>query len=79
MWSKMEIHQILPTISPGDAIGNEVLLIREILKSWGYESEIFAQSIHPSINNAKFYLEHKKRSSKNNVLIYHLSIGSDVS
>lgn len=60
MWSKMEIHQILPTISPGDAIGNEVLLIREILKNWGYESEIFAQSIHPSINNAKFYLEHKR-------------------
>ncbi len=79
MWSKMEVHQILPTISPGDAIGNEVLLIREILKSWGYESEIFAQNIHESIDCANYYLEHKKRSSKNNVLIYHLSIGSDVS
>jgi glycosyltransferase involved in cell wall biosynthesis len=75
----MEIHQILPTISPGDAIGNEVLLIREILRGWGYKSEIFAQNIHESIDCANFYLEHEKRSSKNNVLIYHFSIGSEVS
>jgi glycosyltransferase involved in cell wall biosynthesis len=75
----MEIHQILPTISAGDAIGNEVLLIRDILRSWGYQSEIFAQNIHPSIDSAIFFTEHKKRSSKNNVLIYHLAIGSEVS
>lgn len=75
----MEIHQMLPTISPGDAIGNEVLLIRDILRDWGYKSEIFAQNIHESITCANFYLEHEKRSSKNNILIYHLSIGSDVS
>lgn len=75
----MEIHQILPTISPCDAIGNEVFIIRDILRNWGYESEIFAQNIHPSITEAKYLLEHKKKSSKSNILIYHLSIGSDVS
>lgn len=75
----MEIHQILPTISPCDAIGNEAFVIRDILRNWGYKSEIFAQNIHQSITTANHLSEHKKRSSKNNVLIYHFSIGSDVS
>jgi glycosyltransferase involved in cell wall biosynthesis len=75
----MEIHQILPTISPCDAIGNEAFVIRDILRNWGYRSEIFAQNIHQSINSVNQLSEHKKRSSKKNVLIYHFSIGSDVS
>lgn len=75
----MEIHQILPTISPCDAIGNEAFVIRDILRSWGYKSEIFAQNIHESITTANYLSEHKKRSSKDNILIYHFSIGSDVS
>ena len=54
----MEIHQILPTLSPGDAIGNEVVLIRDVLKSWGYKSEIFAINVHQSMK-ALYYLEHK--------------------
>ena len=75
----MEIHQILPTISPCDAIGNEAFVIRDVLRSWGYKSEIYAQNIHESITTANHLSEHKKRSSKENILIYHFSIGSDVS
>ena len=53
----MEIHQILPTISPGDAIGNEVIEIRDILRKWGYKSDIYAQNIHPKMN-AKRYTDY---------------------
>jgi L-malate glycosyltransferase len=74
----MEIHQILPTISPGDAIGNEVMEIKRVLNEWGYKSEIYAQNIHPKIN-AKKYTEYKKVSSRENILIFHFSIGSEVS
>lgn len=74
----MEIHQILPTISPGDAIGNEVREIKRVLNEWGYKSEIYAQNIHPKIN-AKKYTEYKKVSSRENILIFHFSIGSEVS
>ncbi len=74
----MEIHQILPTISPGDAIGNEAQEIKRVLNEWGYKSEIYAQNIHPKIN-AKKYTEYKKVSSKENILIFHFSIGSEVS
>jgi len=74
----MEIHQILPTISSGDAIGNEVREIKRVLNEWGYKSEIYAQNIHPKIN-AKKYTEYKKVSSKENILIFHFSIGSEIS
>jgi glycosyltransferase involved in cell wall biosynthesis len=74
----MEIHQILPTFSPGDAIGNEAIEINNTLRKWSYESQIYAENIHPKMN-AKKYFEYDKVSSKNNVLIFHFSIGSDVS
>jgi len=74
----MEIHQILPTFSPGDAIGNEVIEINKTLRKWGYESHVYAENIHPQMN-AKNYLEYDKISSKDNVLIFHFSIGSDAS
>lgn len=76
----MQIHQILPTLSPGDAIGNEVLEIRKILRSWGYKSDIYAQNIHSDMAKfAKTFTEYKKVSSSKNILIFHFSIGSDVS
>lgn len=74
----MKIHQILPSITPGDAIGNEVLLIRDLLRSWGYESDIFAQHIHPDVQ-ACSYKEYELESSPHNLLIYHFSIGSEIS
>jgi len=74
----MKVHQILPSLSPGDAVGNEVLLMRDLLRSWGYESDIFAQHIHPDVH-ARPYREYKLESSPQNLLIYHFSIGSKVS
>lgn len=69
---------MLPTFSPGDAIGNEVIEINKTLKKWGYKSQIYAENIHPEMT-AKKYLEYNKVSSKDNILIFHFSIGSDVS
>ncbi|MCX9081136.1 MAG: glycosyltransferase [Candidatus Methanoperedens sp.] len=76
----MQIHQILPTISYGDAIGNDVLEIKAALETWGFKSEIFAQHIHPKLSHiAKPYTEYLKFSSPENILIFHFSIGSDLS
>ena len=71
----MEIHQILPTISPADAIGNEVIEIKKILNEWGYKSEIYAQDIHPHVK-AKKFMDYESVSSEKNILIFHFSIGS---
>lgn len=77
----LQIHQILPTISYGDAISNHVLEIRTILRTLGYNSEIFVQHIHPKLAHhaIKNYREYKKFSSHKNILIFHFSIGSDIS
>lgn len=76
----VQVHQILPSISYGDAISNHVLEIRAILKSWGYKSDIYAQHIHPKlVHVTKSYTEYEKLSSSENILIFHFSIGSDVS
>jgi len=74
----MKIHQILPTISPNDAVGNEALVIKNELKKMGYVSEIFAQNIHPTLKrHIQIYTKLKETISKNDILIYHHSIGCD--
>lgn len=76
----MEIHQILPSITFEDAIGNYTLEIKSIIESWGYKSEIFAQDIHPMLAHiTKPLTKYHKYSSPENIVIFHFAIGSDVS
>lgn len=73
----MQIHQILPTLSQGDAIGNEVRLMQSLFREWGYTSHIFAENIHPE-TTAFYVKKYEKYSHKDNILVYHYSIGSDI-
>ncbi|MBI5585436.1 MAG: glycosyltransferase family 4 protein [Deltaproteobacteria bacterium] len=74
------LHQILPDFSYGDAIGNDVLGIQRVLKSWGLDSEIYAQHVHPKLAGAaRPYWEYREESGFNRVLLFHFSIGSEVS
>jgi len=76
---KKRIYQLLPTLNPFDAIGNEVCVIQDELIKLGFHSEIYAQNIHPSMKNrAKNYQHYKKPKDKDEVFIYHHSIGSDL-
>jgi len=73
-------HQMLSALSYGDAIGNEALRIQAILRSQGYESEIFAEAVHPEMSGlARKLWEYRKVSSPDNLLILHFSIGAGVS
>lgn len=72
---KFQIHQIHPSVSYGDAIGNEMIEIRDILKELGYESDIYAKFIHPKLKDIKNYADYIKVSSPQNILIVHYSIG----
>ena len=75
----MKVHQFLTSYSYGDAIGNEVLEIRNFLRSQGHESEIFALFYHPKYADQIInYLEYDRYSSPENIMIYHFSIGSPV-
>jgi len=70
---EFQIHQIHPIVSYGDAIGNEMIEIKEILKEFGYESDIYAKFIHPKLENIKNYADYLKVSSPQNILIVHYS------
>ncbi len=73
------IHQMLTSYSYGDAIGNEALEIRDFLRSQGHQSEIFANFYHPRYAGQIInYREYDKYSGKDNIIIYHFSIGSPV-
>lgn len=72
---RFQIHQIHPSVSYGDAIGNEMLEIRAVLRELGYESNIYGQYIHSKMSTVKQYSEYREVSSPNNILIMHYSIG----
>ena len=45
----MEIHQLVPGLHPGDAISNHALSLRNLLRSWGHESDIYARDVSPAV------------------------------
>jgi glycosyltransferase involved in cell wall biosynthesis len=71
---------MLASLSYGDAIGNEALRIQQILRGRGFDSEIFAESLHPVMaGEAEKLWDYRDRSSSENILILHFSIGAGVS
>jgi glycosyltransferase involved in cell wall biosynthesis len=41
----MRVHQMLPRLDAGDAVGNQVMAIHRLLLSWGYEARIFVEDM----------------------------------
>jgi GT2 family glycosyltransferase/glycosyltransferase involved in cell wall biosynthesis len=70
---KIKIHQIVPSLRDGDAIGNEVIEIRNALRRMGYDSEIFAEYIHPNVSKIARQL-HEYKKNADNTVIYHFGV-----
>ena len=71
------VHQLLAALSYGDAIGNEALAIQRQLRAAGYESDIFAEMVHPRVAHlARPLWEYARVSSPETVCVFHFSIGS---
>jgi len=45
----MKVHQWVPAAHRGDAVGDSARRLRDLLRHWGHESEIFALSIDDSL------------------------------
>lgn len=75
---KIRIVQMLPTLSYGDAIGNYVLALRNILINEGYLTDIFAENIDSRLSESVAKKIDKFNDEKNTVVLFHLSIGSDL-
>jgi glycosyltransferase involved in cell wall biosynthesis len=71
------VHQLLPVFSYGDAIGGAVLQMRGMLRRLGYRSAIYADLIDRRLGReARPAAELAGRMGRDDVLVYHLSIGS---
>lgn len=74
------VHQVLATLAYGDAIGNEVLGIRQALRAAGYESEIFVETADSRLEQLTLdYRELLEDNDPDALLIHHFSIGSRAS
>jgi len=71
-----EIHQILPALEEGDAIGNYTRALRNFLRKKGITSEIFVFDRKPGQKQCRRWTEHGRFSSPDNILIFHTAIGS---
>jgi len=71
------VHQLVAALSYGDAIGNEALAIQGHLRRAGFESDIFAERVHPRMAHlARPLWEYGDVSSPETVCLFHFSIGS---
>lgn len=69
------IHQLVHTLSYGDAISGEVLALQRCLRTLGHQSEIYAINVHPKYKGlAKDYREFP--NDFNGEVILHYSLGS---
>jgi glycosyltransferase involved in cell wall biosynthesis len=74
------VHQVLATLGYGDAIGHEVLGIQRVLRSAGYESDIFVEAADHRLEAlTRDYRELIDASHRDNLLLHHFSIGSKAS
>lgn len=73
------IHQIVPTLSSGDAVGAHTLRVRDALRGAGLESEIFAPDIDPALaGEARPLATLPHPAPERMALLYQCSIGNEV-
>ncbi|HEY8241368.1 MAG TPA: glycosyltransferase family 4 protein [Kiritimatiellia bacterium] len=75
------IHQIVAGYSNGDAISNEARHLRDLFRSWGYESEIYceAKRILPELRADSRDVQAARETIRpDDIVLLHLSIGSMV-
>jgi L-malate glycosyltransferase len=72
----MRIHQLVPSMTSGDATSNHILEINKRLKKWGFETNIFTQHVTPELKKHVRPLPEIRPflSQPDDILIYHYGI-----
>lgn len=75
----MKIVQLLPTLLYGDGVGNDTLAIDNVIRELGYTTKIYAENIDGRIKgNLAKKVSQMPKLSKNDIIIYHLAIGTEL-
>ena len=70
-----KVDQILADMQFGDAVTDHALALRSELRTMGFESDIYAENIHPKLQNS---VRAVSDFSGGDCVIHHFAIGSDV-
>jgi glycosyltransferase involved in cell wall biosynthesis len=71
------VHQFVPRLAWGDAVGNQVRYLRALLRSWGFESEVFAdQTDEASASEARPADQYPRQARADSLLLIHHSFQS---
>ncbi len=82
MTGRQAVHQWVAGASTGDAISSYALALQEMLRRWGFESDLFADFRHVSFDmrrNCRDVRSFPERPAEGTAVIYHFSVGSEVS
>ncbi len=75
----MRVIQLLPTLSYGDGVGNDVLAIDKLLKENGYDTMIYAENIDSRLpQEIVRYFDKMPRIGEDDIILYHLSTGTQL-
>jgi len=70
------VHQFLPALLPGDAVGMHTLQVQAALREVGLDSEIFCEAIHHQLEGSGHHFSEFGRYAKGSVLLYQFATGS---
>ena len=74
MIGRRAVHQFHSGTAVGDAITNQMLDLRRLLRELGYESEIFAEHIAPGLHD-RIHSVHGYRGPETDLILLHHSMG----
>jgi glycosyltransferase involved in cell wall biosynthesis len=70
----MNVHQIVSALSFGDAVSNDAIALRKILRKNGFNSNIYAKYIDPRVSDFVEPIE-KYQPDPTTLMIYHFAFG----
>ena len=70
------IHQFHSGTAPGDAITQQMFFLRSVLRTMGFESEIFAEHVHSTLGGEIRRLSDYEGAT-DQLLLWHHSMGTD--
>lgn len=75
----MKVIQLLTTVSYGDAVSNDALALHDTLVRAGYDTAVYAENIGKRVpKDVVFPVTELPKLNKKDIIIYHLSTGTDL-
>lgn len=73
------VHQVVPTLSDGDAVGAHTLHVRDVLRAAGLSSEVYALTIDDELRGEAHPFDELPRPEPDHTaFVYQCSVGSEV-